>query len=204
MENTNLTASEKQIKPIGLTNNILVQNLDKEVLLYDLERDKAYCLNETSGMIWNLCDGENTVEDIRRRVGLQLKTRVPEEVIWLALDDLKNKKLLGDCEEIKSDFNGLSRRAVIRKMGLATMIALPLILAVTSPTVAQVQSLVCLNTTACFCADAVCVGINSPVLLMNPCETLTCSNSGGANCWCVGPFICAVTPGQRLGRCGLV
>lgn len=199
---TNLTSSE--IKPIGLKNNILVQQLDKELLLYDLARDKVFCLNDTSMIIWSLCDGKNSVEDIRREISLQLKTNISEEMIWLALDKLKNEKLLSNHQEITIDFNGLNRRELIKKVGLSTMAALPLILTIVSPNAAVAQSQSCSSTTACFCADASCVTLGDPALLMNPCSNTTCSNSGGINCQCVGPFICSTTPGLRLGRCGLV
>lgn len=202
---TNSTADENRIKPISLKSNVLVQESKKELLLYDQERNKAYCLNETSAMIWNLCDGENTVEDIRRRASLELKTQVPEDVVWLALDGLKNEKLLTNHQEIKVDFSGLSRRQVIRKAGLATMIALPLISTLIAPTAASAQSVgVCSSATFCVCADASCVELGAPALLQDPCSAANCSGSGGSNCRCVGRFFCSTNRGERFGRCGLV
>lgn len=128
------------MKPISLKNNVLVQQLDKELLLYDLSRDKVFCLNETSLMVWNLCDGKNTVEDIRREISLRLKTNISEEMIWLALDKLKNEQLLSNHQGFRINFNGLNRREVIKNAGFATMVALPLISAVISPTAAAAQS----------------------------------------------------------------
>lgn len=203
-KNKNVKFSEHQTKPIRLKSNLLEQELEKELLLYDLKRDKVFCLNETSMMVWNLCDGEKTVEDIRRQISLQLKTDISDEMIWLALDLLKNEKLLSNHQEIEINFSGLSRRAVIKKVGLSTMAALPLVLTILSPNAAAAQSQSCSSSTACFCADASCVVLGDPALLMNPCSNTTCSNGGGINCQCVGPFICSTTPGLRLGRCGLV
>lgn len=202
--NTNLKLGNKETKPISLKSNILMQQLNKELLLYDLSRDKVFCLNETSLMIWNLCDGKNTVEEIRCQVSIQLKTQITEEFIWLALDKLKKEKLLQNHQEIEINFRCLSRREAIRKAGLSTMITLPVISAVIAPNAAAAQSQSCSSTTACFCNDASCLVLGDVALLQNPCVNTNCSNSGGINCLCVGPFICSVTAGLRLGRCGLV
>jgi Coenzyme PQQ synthesis protein D (PqqD) len=204
-ENTNFKSANNEIKPISLKNNVLVQELDKELLLYDLSRDKVFCLNETSLIIWNLCDGENTVEDIQHKVSLELNTQVNDEFIWLALEKLKSEQLLSNHQEIKIHFNGLSRREVIKKVGLSTMAALPLILTIISPNAASAQSqAVCNPATTCFCSDATCINFGDIAFLQNPCVDTNCSNSGGVNCLCVGRFFCGVNDGERFGMCGLV
>lgn len=204
-KDTRLPSPENETRPISLKDNIVIQELEKELLLYDLERNKAFCLNKTALIIWNLCDGQNTIEDIRRKTSLHLKTRITEEMIWLALDKLKSEQLLSNHQEIKINFNNLSRRQVIKKAGLATMAALPLISTIVSPVAAAAQSqFVCSSSTACFCQDASCVQLGNPALLQQPCASSNCGAGGGPNCQCVGPFICSNTPGTRLGRCGLV
>ena len=40
---------------------IVVQEADKELLIYDLTTNKAMMLNETSAIIWQMCDGKTTV-----------------------------------------------------------------------------------------------------------------------------------------------
>lgn len=37
--------------PKGRTNDIIVQELDGEVLIYNLKDNKAFCLNETSSLV---------------------------------------------------------------------------------------------------------------------------------------------------------
>ena len=61
-------------------------------------------------------------------------------MIWLALNQLKVDKLLDKNIEIESKFNGLSRREVVKKVGLATMIALPMIASIIAPSAAMAQS----------------------------------------------------------------
>lgn len=41
-----------------------LEKLDSEILLYSLSGTKAVYLNETAGLIWEICDGNRTVEEI--------------------------------------------------------------------------------------------------------------------------------------------
>jgi hypothetical protein len=60
--------------------------------------------------------------------------------VWLALDQLKKEKLIANGAEVVSKFDGMSRREVIRKVGLGTMIALPVVASLVAPTAANAQS----------------------------------------------------------------
>ena len=39
-------------RPVARNSNLLVQKLDREVVVYDLKTNHALYLNETSAMIW--------------------------------------------------------------------------------------------------------------------------------------------------------
>lgn len=130
----------KQNNPKGRENELVIQDLKGELLLYDLKIDKAYCLNPTSAAIWNLCDGNNSVSDISIKLSRKLKQPVTDDLVYLALDQFKEDDLLADGQKIVIKFDGLSRREVIRKVGLASMIALPVIASLAAPTAAMAQS----------------------------------------------------------------
>ena len=51
-------------KPRRRKKGLAVQKLAKEVLVYDLERHRAHCLNEAAALVWRQCDGETSVSDI--------------------------------------------------------------------------------------------------------------------------------------------
>lgn len=121
-------------------NDLAVQTIDQQVLVYDFRTNKAYCLNQTSSMIWNLCNGKNSITEIAGQLSRNLKEPVTEDVVRLALDDFKKENLLQENERFATDFNGLSRRQVIRKIGLASMIALPVIYSIVAPSAANAQS----------------------------------------------------------------
>lgn len=110
--------------------NLLVQELNDEVLIYDSAVNKSYCLNSTAKTVFNACDGKNTFED--------LKSHLPENVIYLSLDELKRNNLLAG--NYVSPFVGMNRREVIKKVGLATIVALPAISSLVAPSSANAAS----------------------------------------------------------------
>lgn len=190
--------------PLSRKDNIVVQETGDEVLLYDLNDNKAFCLNETSAVVWELCDGKSSVAEINQKLSKKLNVKTDDNLVWLALDQLKKEKLLSNAEDIKIDFNGLSRRDAIRKVGFASLVALPLIMAITSPVAAVTQSVCGADSgIVCVCAaDA----INDCTLVMFGMaanDQTSCSDScnpTNGSCRCNGPFVCSGL-GLKQGMC---
>jgi len=128
------------ITPTAKRDNLVIQKTENELLVYDLNSNRALCLNETSFLVWKSCDGKRSVGEIAGKVGKKLNATVTNEVVWLALDQLEKEGLLEDRGKIESPFEGLSRREVIRKVGMASMVALPIVASIAAPTSAQAQS----------------------------------------------------------------
>lgn len=128
------------IKPVARKKDIIIQEMAGETLIYDLLVDKAYCLNETSSLIWQLCDGTRTLPDIAELLSRQLKTEVSEDMIWLATDQFKKDDLLEAGNVSIPQMSGMSRREVIRKVGMASAVSLPLISVIVAPVAAQMGS----------------------------------------------------------------
>lgn len=126
--------------PKSRTTNILVQELDKELLVYNLQINKAFWLNETSAIVFQLCDGKNSIADISDSMSRKLKKLVSEDFVRLALNELKKDNLLENSDELKDFFGGMSRREMVKKVGLASMIALPMVSSVVAPNAAMAQS----------------------------------------------------------------
>lgn len=120
--------------PLARTTGVVVQDLGKEILVYDLNTDKAYNLNETSATIYQACDGKTSIEELR------VKTKFTDEIIFLAIDELQKENLIEEDSSFVSPFARLSRREVIRRVGLASMVALPVIASLVAPTAAMAQS----------------------------------------------------------------
>ncbi len=195
-----------EYRPIARSSEIVVQEVGDETLVYDLKTHNAKCLNQTSAMIWKLCDGKMTALEITMALSAELKTKVDENLVWLAFDQLQKEGLL-DGENISPKFSGTSRRDVIKKVGFAAVIALPIVSSVVAPTAASAQSTACTVTsgTSCDCSagggngtpscvDAFAAGFRSSRPGNGPCTTndLNCEAVNSSS-MCAGPTF----PGQK-------
>lgn len=142
------------VVPKARKENLVVQEFNGEVLIYDLNTNKAFCLNEASMRVWQACDGSKNVSEIRNSLSKQFNSNVNDDFVWLALDQLKKENLIENKDEIISDFNGLTRREVIKKVGLGTMIALPIVASLTAPLAVHALSTCTSRGTTCTCTLA--------------------------------------------------
>jgi hypothetical protein len=119
--------------PKARRKGIITKEVDGELLIYDRERDKAHCLNLTAALVWQLCDGRRGVTDLAQSVREALGTPVDEIVIELALKQLTGDHLLVEKYEFLTVAGDLSRRELVRRLGVAAVL-LPLITTITAPT----------------------------------------------------------------------
>lgn len=135
--------------PQARTNDLVIQELADETLVYDLKRHRAYCLNRTAALVWRECDGRVTVADMARHLEDELKAPVDESVVWLALNRLDSAQLLQERIARPADRTGYSRREVMRKLGLVGTLAvvLPIVQSIAAPTAAS--AVTCVASNAC-------------------------------------------------------
>ena len=134
--------------PMARQNGLVVQEMPDEVLVYDLDSNKAHCLNQSAALIWKSCDGTNSVGDIVRQFESNGSGKVTEDFVWLAIDQLNENGLLAG--DVASRFAGQSRRQVLKTIGLASMVALPVIASLVAPRNAMAAvSCTCVNLTTC-------------------------------------------------------
>lgn len=190
-------------RPKTRNENIVVQEIEKEILIYDLKTNKALCLNETSAIIYGLCNGNRSVTEIADLMSVKLKTLVSEEFVWLTLNELKREDLLEIDSDNERFLNSVSRRELVKKAGIASMIALPLVTSLIAPKASQAAS----NT--CRSGFAVCPGIPGgccPDLFGSCCGTHCCGERQpccGSGCCqstekCCGQ-VCCFTGAQCCG-----
>lgn len=134
--------------PVSRKENLVLQDLNGEILIYDLSGSKAFCLNETAAFVWNLCDGKNTVGEIAGKLAEKTKSSANEEIVWLAIEQLKKSDLMTEADKLPAVFKGLDRREVIKRAALTTAVALPIVTGLVAPQAAAAQS-VCSGACAC-------------------------------------------------------
>jgi hypothetical protein len=122
---------------------LVIKELAGEVLVYDLTRDKAHCLNASAAAIWKRCDGRTSTKEIAASLTKEVGETVDEGVVWLALAALQRSHLLEDVGVWPTQMiaaKGLSRREAVRRIGLGAVIAVPLVISITAPTAVQAIS----------------------------------------------------------------
>lgn len=173
--------------PKARKDGLVVQELDGEILIYDLETNRAFCLNQTSALIWQNCDGTKTVSEISAFLANELNNPANEDLIWLALDQLKKENLIENSSELETKFEGVSRRDVIRKIGLGSMVALPLIASLVAPHAIYAQT-ACGTVTTCRCqqnqattAGAQCSTGGNGIPCSTGCRCIAGTTTSGTN-----------------------
>lgn len=128
--------------PVARRDSLIIKELADETLVYDLETDKAHCLNLTAARVWKNCNGRRTLAQLRVLIEKETGCAVPEEMIWLALDQLEQFSLLEAPVARPKLLLSTSRRQMVRLVGTAA-IALPIITSIVAPGAAQAASIVC-------------------------------------------------------------
>src|SRR5436305_9055964 len=81
-------ASTTTRNPLARADNLVIQDLDDEILVYDQTNARAHCLSGVAAQVWRACDGEMAAGDLA--AGLELD----EAVVQDALIELQSNGLL--------------------------------------------------------------------------------------------------------------
>ncbi|NNE99770.1 MAG: PqqD family protein, partial [Pyrinomonadaceae bacterium] len=74
--------------------SLIVKNVGGESIVYDRDSSNAVSLNQLTFAIWELCNGENSVNDIAVIVSDALKGEVDTELIGSLLRKLEDENLI--------------------------------------------------------------------------------------------------------------
>jgi len=55
-------------KPKKKQKGVIIQDIGNEVVLRNVDEKTIHVLNTTARIIWELCDGEHTIEDMERQL----------------------------------------------------------------------------------------------------------------------------------------
>jgi len=125
--------------PSRTHNQIATQQVGAETLLYDQRRHMAFCLNRSSALVWQLCDGQRTVAQIAAAASLELNAPLSEDLVLFALDQLRTDGLIEPCAQ-PAPAPPMSRRTLLHRLGAGGAMLLPAISSIVAPTAAQAYS----------------------------------------------------------------
>ena len=117
--------------PVARNNGLVIHELPGEVLVYDLDTNRAHCLNESAALVWQSCDGTNSVRDIVKQFETCGGGKVDEDFVWLAIDQLNENGLLNNS--VRSTFDRQARRQLLKTIGCTSIVALPMIASLVAP-----------------------------------------------------------------------
>jgi hypothetical protein len=158
------------MKPRTRRSGLLLRELPEELLVYDQERHTAHCLNRTAALVFRHADGTRTPAQLSALPGADA------EVVSLALRQLEDAGLLepGVSAAVPEAAQGMSRREVARRVGIAAAILLPAVATIVAPTPAEAAATcvtscssqpngtpcTCLGENPCFrtCISGLCDG----------------------------------------------
>lgn len=148
---------EELTAPRARRDGLVVREVEGELLIYDLARDRAHCLNAASALVWKSCDGSNGAAELAEILRRETGTAACEEVVALALKQLGRRHLL------EEGWGGgavtrVSRRELLSKY-LPVALTLPVVLSIAAPTAALAGASCIANGLSCT-SDAQCCSNN--------------------------------------------
>jgi hypothetical protein len=150
----------------------VTRDLGDELLVYDLERHKAYCLNRVAMQVFRHCDGETTIPDMALRVGSAIGMPVDEQAVRLGLVRLEKAHLVDNPVSLTLRS---SRREMLRTLGRAAVVVVPVVTALTVPTSAQAANTGCTpRDQPCIGSGECCPGLSCNASIGNP-QMKTCN-----------------------------
>ena len=133
-------------RPLARKDGLVVQEMPDELLVYDATADKAHCLNSTATAVWTSCDGARTVGDLSAMFDAEAGSERGEGLVLLALEQLQENELLQSPVPLGPTY---SRRDLVRRIGLASLIALPVVASLAIPRAVMAASCGCVNPGQC-------------------------------------------------------
>lgn len=123
------------MNPAVRRTGLVERELPGELIVYDLERHQAHCLNRTAAAVFRGADGTRTLAELGALLGDGLDRGEREAAVRMALDQLAGAQLL-EAGAAAPDA-ATSRRSVLRHAGLGAALLLPAIASVVAPTPAE-------------------------------------------------------------------
>jgi Coenzyme PQQ synthesis protein D (PqqD) len=154
-----MRTKNEELMPEARREGLVVQELSGEILVYDRDRNKAHCLNGTAALVWQYCDGKTPVSKIARTIEGKINAPVDEDIIWLGVEQLTRSHLLRESATLLEHRSGLSRREVMKRIGLAAAVTLPAVTSIVAPRAVQAATCLPFNapcTTGAQCCSGIC------------------------------------------------
>jgi hypothetical protein len=165
-------------RPLASSEGLMSEQVDDELIVYDVRSNHAHSLGALAASVWALCDGKRTSEQI----AFELRAAVAP--VEQALEELEACELLQGAPRPE---RGISRRQAARRLAQigAGAFAAPLIYSIAiQPASAAASGAVCSSNCAPGTIIACGTGTGQcPATAGNIAVSSACSNSPDSNCY---------------------
>ena len=119
----------ENMAPLARTDDLAVQQVNDETLVYDKKTHHAHCLNRIAGVVWRHCDGRRTSDDLAKIVNQVLGLPGDPGLVELALQELGQAQLLEQYPKVTPEQKQYTRREVSSRLGVgaAAFLLAPLV-----------------------------------------------------------------------------
>ncbi len=130
-----------QKMPRGRSEELVIQEVEDEILIYDLRDDNAICLNPTAKFVWEHCNGKATLNETATLLGKNFRFNANKELVRLTLKELSDANLLDNDFVFSKGEPQVSRRDLITRYGIP-IATLPIVMSLVAPLAVRAQSCV--------------------------------------------------------------
>lgn len=123
--------------PRARQDDLLIESIDEELLLYDLRSQRAHFLNASAAAIWRASDGATPVAELALALGSGGGAEHGEALAGRILRELIERDLLEDRGDDQRRL--LSRREMIERVAIPVAM-LPFVVTLSAPAPAMAQS----------------------------------------------------------------
>lgn len=99
--------------PRARADGLVIRELADEVLVYDLQRHEAHCLDRASAAVWRQCDGRRTTAQVAKALAGDFPA-LDAELVWVALQRLDKAHLLSERLP-KGHTTSVHRREILKR-----------------------------------------------------------------------------------------
>ena len=134
--------SSSTTRPLARNTELTVEHLSSEIIIYDHQRHRVHCLNETLAFVWEHCDGQTTIEEMAESLPGVGNLPADQDIIRTALRQLDKVHLLAADLPGLTSIHVPSRREMARKcarLGFAAAL-LPAVTSIIAPTPSMAAS----------------------------------------------------------------
>ena len=103
---------------------LIARWIGDELVLYEEETSTAHCLNRIAGEMWMACERQSSAVEVAELLRPKWPD-IEEKVAWASLSQMAAVGLLEETTDQESI--SMSRRELIRKLGITTAAVLPIV-----------------------------------------------------------------------------